>query len=90
MTEPREPPPRRPFDIVRACFLLLAVVVCIAMGETMVAVVGCVWNYVARSDLPQPDGACGNLGNNVREIMTELLTAILALIAASRPLPPKE
>jgi hypothetical protein len=74
---------RPPFDVTRACFYLLAIVVSIMMLETLIALLGCVWIIVAT--LTQP--SCGVLGTQIRELMAELLTAILALIASRGPPP---
>lgn len=78
----------RPFSLLRAGFLLIATVALIAMLETLLAVAGCVWLIAVTQT--QPVGGCGQLQGTLREIMSELLTAILALIAASRGSPPKE
>ena len=73
---------RPPFDLLRACFYLLAFVVAVMMFETLAAVFGCVWLVAIQHG--EPLGSCASLGNQIREIMAELLTAILALIASSR------
>ena len=85
--------PRPPFDVIRACFLLLAIVILVMMAETLIAVLGCVWVVAVKQG--EPLGSCGSLGGEIREIMSELLTAILALIASSRggghpPGPPED
>jgi hypothetical protein len=77
---------RPPFDIMRACFMLLAAVVLIMMAETLISLASCLW-LIAVSRTEQV-GACQGVSAQVREIMTELLTAILALLAASRGGPP--
>ena len=74
--------PRPPFDLLRACFLLVAVVVLIMMLETLLAAMGCIWLVAIQH--AEPLGSCAALGGEIREIMSELLTAILALIASSR------
>ena len=74
--------PRPPFDVIRACFLLLALVVLIVMLETLLGVLGCVWVIaIVRAETL---GACSSVGGQIRDIMSELITAILALIASSR------
>jgi len=74
--------PRPPFDVIRACFLLLATVVLIMMTETLIAILACVWIVAVKQG--EPLGSCQSLGGQIRDIMSELLTAILALIASSR------
>jgi len=74
--------PRPPFNLIRACFLLLATVVLIMMFETLLAMCGCVWVVAVLHG--EPLGSCESLGAQIRDIMSELLTAILALIASSR------
>jgi len=74
--------PRPPFDVIRACFLLLAIVILIMMTETLMAMAGCIW--ITAIQHAEPLGSCASLGGQIREIMSELLTAILALIASSR------
>jgi len=78
--------PRPPFDVIRACFLLLALVVVLIMIETLLGVLGCVW--VIAIVRAEPIGACSSVGSQIRDIMSELITAILALIASSRGGPP--
>jgi hypothetical protein len=67
---------------MRACFLLLATVVSVVMLETLLAVAGCVWMIAITHT--EPTGSCQGIGGQVRDLMSELLTAILALIASSR------
>ena len=74
--------PRPPFDVIRACFLLLAIVILIMMTETLMAMAGCIW--ITAIQHAEPLGSCASLGTQIRDIMSELLTAILALIASSR------
>jgi cytochrome c oxidase assembly factor CtaG len=75
-----ERPP--PFDVVKACFLLLATVMLVTMLETLLAVLGCLWLIVVQQT--QPVGGCINISAIVRDLLTEMLTAILALIVAAR------
>jgi hypothetical protein len=80
---------RPPFDVLRAAFYLLAVVVIAELGATMFGAVGCFWMILdGRVEL----GACSNIGTISREIFAELLTAILALLLAGRipPSPPDD
>jgi hypothetical protein len=68
--------------MLRACFLLLAIVVLVIMSETLAVMAGCFWLIVIESR--EPLGACANQGAMIRDILSEVLTAVLALIAASR------
>jgi len=74
------------FDLLRACFYLLACVVIVICIETMIALLSCIWMIAIEQR--EPVGACAETGNTIRDIMTEMLTAILALLAASRGPPP--
>jgi hypothetical protein len=55
------------------------------MLETLVALTACSWTVVIRGE---EMGSCSNMAGMLRDIFGELLTGILALLAASRP--PKE
>lgn len=83
-------PPRRrpPFDILRWAFVLLAGMVTVQLSETLLAVGACIYMAVSgRSAL----GACAEAGivTQIREVFTETLTAVLALLLAGRR-PPDE
>jgi hypothetical protein len=67
----------------RACFLLLAAVMIIMMGETLLAVVGC--GYMVLAGRAEP-GVCIQAGivGQAREVLSEALTAVLALLLAAR------
>jgi hypothetical protein len=74
-----------PWDMARAAFLLLAAVSLVAMLETAFTLVGCwwlMWTTIFKA------GDCASAGNNVRELFTEILTAVLALLLAGRTPPP--
>ena len=73
---------RPPFSMLRACFYLLAVVVLIMMLETLLALTGCAWIVVVQNR--EPLGSCQQMGGMIREIFSELLTGILALLVAAR------
>jgi hypothetical protein len=84
---------RQPFSILRACFYLLAAVVMIMMLETLLALSSCAWIVAVQGR--EPLGACTSMGSMIREIFSELLTGILALLVAARsdggpPKPPPE
>lgn len=68
--------------MLRACFYLLAVVVLIMMFETLIALTGCAWITVVQNR--EPLGACQSMGTMIRDIFSELLTGILALLVAAR------
>lgn len=80
--------PLKPFDPIRAAFYLLAVVILIVMLETLLVLLGCSWVVVVMGR--EPLGSCQGIGNQVREVITEMVAAVLALIVASRGAPPKE
>jgi len=71
----------KPAWILRAAFYLFAVVMLIAMIETLIGVTACAWMAVVQ----QRGGLCPDMAANVREIMTELIAGIMALLVASRP-----
>jgi hypothetical protein len=78
---------RRHFNMLRAAFWLLAVVVMTELTVTLVAIGSCVWVIVINGR--QQFGACENIGAQMREIWSEVLAAILALLLAARgPSPP--
>jgi hypothetical protein len=72
---------RPPFDVFRAAFWLLAVVIGFEMALTVFAGAGCFWLILSgRYEL----GACQNTGTQVREVFAEVLAAVLALLLAAR------
>jgi hypothetical protein len=82
---------RPPFDMLRAAFWILAVIIGVMMLGTIAA--GAVCGYMVTSGRA-PLGTCNELGvaDRVREIWDVALTTIMALIAISRsggPPPPK-
>lgn len=76
----------RPFNLLRACFLLLAAVVAVELLSSLVVLGGCFWMVVvtARYQI----GACADIGSQIREVWAELLATILALLLAGRSQPP--
>jgi hypothetical protein len=62
--------------------------VLLIMLETLVALTGCTWIVAIQGR--EPLGACQQMSGMLREVFGELLTGILALLAASRSGPPKE
>jgi len=81
-------PRRPPFDVLRWAFFLLAGMVAVQLSETVLAVAACI--YMAVSGLSKI-GACAEVGivTQIREVFTETLTAVLALLLAARR-PPGE
>jgi len=75
----------RPFHILRACFLLLAVVIIFEVFATVGAAALCGWGVVTGR---LPVGTCMPLGEAIREVWSEVLAAILALLLAARNWPP--
>ena len=78
--------PRPPFDLLRAAFLLLAAAMGVAMLVILAAESGCIWLIVVEQS--QPIGACRDIGDQLRELWSEMITAILALLLAGRNAPP--
>jgi hypothetical protein len=79
----------RPFNMLRACFWLLAVILLIMVGETLLAVAGCGWLVLTGQAAP---GVCIQAGviDQARGVLSEALAAVLALIIAARPGPPPD
>lgn len=79
----------RPFDMMRALFLLIAFVIIAEMLTTIVGGLLCFW-----ANVQQPGGfvigACAPIVQQIREQWAEMLTAILALLFAFRKPPDKE
>ena len=77
-----------PFNLMRACFWLLAIAIGVALTILFVAEMGCFWLIIiARTE---PLGACSNIGTQAREVWEVMLTTILALLLASRRSPPDD
>jgi hypothetical protein len=67
---------------------LLAIVILVVMLETMIVLLGCSWLIVVQQR--DPLGACANQGTMIREVISEMITAVLALLVAGRPSPPED
>jgi hypothetical protein len=80
---PRPPP----FDILKWSFLLLASLLAVQIMETLLGVLACIYMVVAGRSVI---GACVEAGivSQIREIFSESLTAVLALLLAARNRPP--
>ena len=78
---------KRQFDLLRACFYLLAFIMIIEMVATIAGGALC-W-YVNITTVRQP-GACLNVVAIIREVWSEILTAVLALLLAGRSQPPSK
>lgn len=80
------PAPRPPFDILRAAFWLLAVLVIVTMGLIALVVTGCVVGTLTGRFAA---GTCNQIGIGalIRDYWSEILTTILALLVAGRPPP---
>jgi hypothetical protein len=76
----------RPFSVIRFCCYLFGVVILFIMLETLIALTGCTFVIVVQAR--QEMGACSNMSGMLKDIFGELLTGILALLAASRSPPP--
>lgn len=77
--------PRRPFDMLRAVFWLLAVMMFVMLAGSLLAGILCwVINYKYAHQVQ----ACQEVGGMIRELWGELITGILALLLAARNPPP--
>lgn len=76
---------RPPFNMLRAVFWLLAIIMTIEMAMTVAAGTGCFYLILIGS---YQLGACENVTAQIREVWAEALAAVLALLLASRPGPP--
>ena len=73
-----------PFDLLRASFALIAAVVAIELAVTAIGMVSCFWLILTgRGEL----GGCVAASDRAREVFSELLTAVLALLLAGRKPP---
>jgi hypothetical protein len=75
------PDQRPPFDMLRACFILLAGVIIAEMAMTLIGGFLCFW--VNATTLRQV-GACLPVVEVIREQWAEILTAVLALLLAAK------
>lgn len=73
---------RQPFNLLRAVFWLLAIVMVIELLFSIVGGLLCWW--INFTGVRQPL-ACLEAAQMIREFFQELLTAILALLLATRP-----
>ena len=77
---------RPPFNMLRAAFWLLAAVIISQMIAIVAGSGTCFWLLIVGMAKP---GDCGSFGTVAREMWSEVLAAILALLLAART-PPKE
>lgn len=78
---------RPPFDVLRAAFLLIALVVLTELALTLAGISGCMWLILSgRYEI----GVCQQATGQAREVFGELMTGILALLLAARSPPPKD
>lgn len=75
------------FNMLRACFILLAVVVISQVLAILGGAATCYFLLITNSSEP---GACSGFAGQAREMWAEVLAAVLALLVASRGPPPKE
>lgn len=78
---------KRPFDILRAVFWLVAIVIILEMISTIIAGTLCWiinWHYT------QTPGACRDVGETIRDVWNEAITAVMALLIAAARLPPPD
>jgi len=67
--------------MLRGAFWLLAIVILLEVGTTILAAIGCMYMVIFAGS---PIGSCGNLTQQIRETWAEILAAILALLLAAR------
>lgn len=72
-------------DPFRLALYLVAVIVLMYVTASMAVVAGCEYLILFKD---QPVGICAEPTRNIREMLTEIIAAILALVVASRPGPP--
>jgi len=74
---------------MRAAFLLLAAILLIMVSETLIAIIACTFMVVTGRSEP---GTCIQAGvvAQAREVLTEALAVVLALLLAERQQPPRE
>jgi hypothetical protein len=77
----KSPRPRRPFSMLRAAFWLLAIIVCVQLINTLIAVVTCMDLLIVGI---AKMGECSNVGGQAKEVWSEALAAVLALLLAAR------
>lgn len=76
----------RPFNILAACFYLLAVVICMQASAAIFAGIGCFYLNV---NFTQQIGACLPVGQLIKEQWDKIFEIILALLVAGNArLPP--
>jgi hypothetical protein len=69
------------FDLWRACFYLLAVMLLLEIGSTILAGFAC---YNLNLQTRQEIGACLPIVEQIRQVWAEALAAILALLLAAK------
>jgi hypothetical protein len=77
--------PPSDFSMLRACFLLFAAVVLVQTAWVTAGVLGCL-GLILTQEVPL--GACADLSMRAREVMSEMIAGILALLIAARSDPP--
>jgi hypothetical protein len=80
---PDPPPPKPPFDVVRACVLILAVLICTPALLALLTTLRCtVWYIPECNDRPWPQ--------LFRDWLSETIPVLVAVIMAYRMPPPRE
>ena len=67
--------------MLRACFYLLAIVLLSEVALACFAGAGCYWLILTGR---MPIGGCANTTTVIREVFSEILAAVLALLLAAR------
>lgn len=72
----------RPFNLLRAVFYLVAVVILLELSWVMIAATGCVY-LIIHQDVAL--GSCRDVSDRASIVFAEALAAVLALLVAARP-----
>ena len=75
----------RPFNILRACFFLLAIILCTQLLITLMGGMACFYFFLYKI---ANIGDCKDFTAQSREIWAEALAIVLALLLAGRKEPP--
>lgn len=75
------------FNMLRACFVLLAIIILSQAATTIAGGATCFYLFIiSKAEL----GACSAFTSQAREMWAEALAAVLALLLAARSEPPKK
>ena len=78
---------RPPFNMLRACFWLLAILLAVQMFETLAGGFTCFYLFIVKA---AELGSCASYGERVTSLWAEMLATVLALLLAARNGKPPE